>query len=143
MSKDFELPYLVSLRSLIDSRGELIIGEFADLPFKPQRFFIQKVNHGGTSRGGHAHRSCEQLLIPLVGDVEIEFFSGDISNKLILSDPAFGLYIPKMVWANQFFERRDASLLVLASEPYQENDYIRSFGEFELAMNGSLNSIKA
>ena len=131
MDKKLDSLSLVKLDKIVDSRGQLVIGEFKDLPFSPQRFFTQSVNQDRISRGGHAHKSCKQLLVPLLGEVIVNLFSGVDSRKVVLNDSTIGLYVPNLIWATQFFESKDTLLLVLASEPYLEEDYIRSFDEFK------------
>lgn len=127
----FENPKLINFKRNFDSLGELIIGEFAELPFLPRRFFMQMVNSDGVTRGGHAHKSCQQLLIPILGEIEVELQFKNQIKTFVLNDPGVGLFLPRLIWASQYFARKESKLLVLASEPYLEDDYIRSFEEYK------------
>lgn len=127
----FENPKLINFKRNLDSRGELVIGEFADLPFLPRRFFMQTVDRDGVTRGGHAHKSCQQLLIPILGEIEVEFHFRNQIKTIVLDDSSVGLFLPRLIWASQYFDRKESKLLVLASEPYLEDDYIRSFEEYK------------
>jgi hypothetical protein len=122
---------LVSFKRIFDSRGQLVIGEFTDLPFLPQRFFMQTVDKDGVTRGEHAHKSCQQLLIPIIGEIKVNLHYKNQTRDILLSDPSIGLFLPSMIWASQHFDRKESMLLVLASEPYLEEDYIRSLDEYK------------
>ena len=125
------LPSFVHLPIFSDSRGDLAVAEFGNLPFFPRRLFIQSVNLGGTVRGEHAHYTCSQLLIVIEGSIEVTLEScGGIQTE-ILQTSSVGLLIPPMVWASQLFQGKDGKVLVLASEAYSEKDYIRSKDEFD------------
>ena len=127
----FENPKLINFKRVFDSRGQLVIGEFTDLPFSPQRFFTQTVDKDGATRGGHAHRSCQQLFIPILGEIKVELHLNNQTRTLVLNDPSVGLFLPSMIWSSQYFERKESIALVLASEPYLEDDYIRSLDEYK------------
>ncbi len=124
-------PKLISLKRVFDSRGQLVVGEFMDLPFSPQRFFVQTVDKDGATRGGHAHKSCQQILIPILGEIKVELRLNNQTRTIVLNDPSIGLFLPNMIWASQYFDRKESMALVLASEPYFEDDYIRSLDEYK------------
>jgi len=137
-NNDSENPKLINLKRILDSRGELVIGEFTNLPFSPKRFFTQSVTNDGVTRGGHAHKSCEQLLIPVLGEIEVELHFKDQVKTIVLNDPSVGLFLPKLVWATQYFDKKESVLFVLASEPYSEDDYVRSFDEYREMLKQSI-----
>lgn len=91
------------------------------MPFEIKRvFYIHDVPRT-TLRGGHAHKECEQVLIATSGTVTIIV---DDAMKYILDYPNQGLYVPAGYHIDIYFQTKDATLLVFASEPYDENDYI-------------------
>jgi hypothetical protein len=107
-----------------DPRGNLYPVEFSDLPFRPQRAFVVHAAEAGIRRGGHAHKRCQQLMMSLVGAVEVELGYRGETRRLRLDEPALALFIAPMVWARQTFLTPDAQLLVFASEPYDADDYV-------------------
>ena len=124
---------LVSLSRADDMRGSLVAAEFAtQLPFVPQRVFSVFDVPTQEVRGSHAHRCCEQLLVCLAGSVSCLVDDGTRRQEFILDDPSRGLYVPPMVWGTQYQYSGDAVLLVLASLPYDPDDYIRDYDEFLL-----------
>ncbi len=119
------------LRLVEDLRGRMSVGEFPSaVPFVPRRYFIVFDVPGKEVRGEHAHRRCHQFLVCLRGSVNVMFHDGDCGEEVTLDRPNLGLYLPPMVWAVQYKYTADALLLVLASEPYDPEDYIRSYDEF-------------
>ena len=109
----------------MDARGSLTAGQFpGNLPFAPSRVFIVTESPEGTERGGHAHRSCHQVLIATAGSVCVELDDSEGTRVVTLSSPEQGLFIPPLVWAKQTYVDNGASLVVLASHPYDVDDYI-------------------
>lgn len=122
---------IIPLKQAIDLRGSLIAGENGDeIPFPVKRFFVVYDVPSAESRGAHAHRYCHQLLVALGGSVKVLLTDGEQTDEVQLSSPKFGLYIPPMVWGIQFEYEPKTSLLVLASEIYDKDDYIRDYGAF-------------
>ena len=114
-----------------DLRGSLSVGDFGqDLPFHPKRYFVVYDVPSQHVRGEHAHRTCEQFLVCLAGSVAVVLDDGRTQKEVLLDRPELGLYIPPMIWSNQYKYRSDAVLLVFASEPYDPADYIREYEEF-------------
>ncbi len=114
-----------------DERGQLVaLEEFKDIPFKIKRVYYMYDTVQGVHRGLHAHRSLEQILICIHGSCKILMDNG-IEKKIVsLEKPYEGLYISNDIWREMFDFSLDAVLLVLASEIYDENDYIRDYDEF-------------
>jgi UDP-2-acetamido-3-amino-2,3-dideoxy-glucuronate N-acetyltransferase len=124
----------VTLHRLVqadDLRGSLVSGEVErHLPFVPQRFFtIMKVSSKDV-RGAHAHRLCAQFLVCEVGSLAVVVDDGRNREEVVLDDPSLGLYLPPMTWGLQYRYTADALLLVLASRPYEPEDYIRDYDDF-------------
>ncbi len=124
----------VSLHRLIradDLRGSLVSGEVdSHIPFKPRRFFSIMHVPSKDVRGAHAHHLCEQFLVCQAGSVAVLIDDGYVREEVVLDCPELGLYLPPMVWSVQYKYTPDALLLVLASRPYEQEDYIRNYDEF-------------
>jgi len=128
---------LIDLHSVEDLRGRLAAGEVgAELPFVPQRVFFVYDVPTAEVRGEHAHRALEQLLVCAHGTLSVVVDDGRGRAEFRLDNPSRGLYIPPRVWAIQYAYSRDAVLMVLASEPYDSNEYIRDYAEFQEIVAG-------
>ena len=132
------LPFVTRLNPILDEKGGLLVGEFDSLPFFPKRMFIQWGTSAGTKRGHHAHLSCWQILFPFTGSikVDLEFCGG--SESLLLDNDSTGLVLPPLVWATQTLLSDASKLLVLASESFDENDYIRDKAKFDKIIESHL-----
>jgi dTDP-4-dehydrorhamnose 3,5-epimerase-like enzyme len=106
------------------------------VPFSPQRWFMVYDVPSEHVRGEHAHRACEQFLICVSGQVMVAVDDGENRTEVLLDGPSVGIYIPAGIWASQFRYDSDAVLLVLASLPYDPDDYIRDYDEFLASVNG-------
>jgi acetyltransferase-like isoleucine patch superfamily enzyme/dTDP-4-dehydrorhamnose 3,5-epimerase-like enzyme len=115
-----------------DLRGSLTAGELpsAEVPFAPQRWFLVYDVPSREVRGEHAHRVCHQFLICVSGKVTVAVDDGTKRGEVVLDSPSIGIYIPPLVWGTQYRYEDDAVLLVLASHPYDSDDYIREYDEF-------------
>ena len=114
-----------------DLRGNLAAREVGrGLPFQPQRYFVVLDVPGKELRGAHAHRRCKQLLVCLRGSLSVVTDDGVNLQELTLDSPELALYLPPMVWGIQYKYAPDTMLLVMASEPYDADDYIRDYDEF-------------
>lgn len=114
-----------------DLRGQLSFGETdRHLPFAPKRYFTVFNVPGSEVRGEHAHRELQQFLICVKGSVSVVVDDGVHRQEIVLDNPGLGLLIPPMVWATQYKYSADAVLLVLASDLYKPEDYIRQYDEF-------------
>lgn len=104
----------------------------ADIPFIVRRvYYIYGVDRH-TRRGFHSHRKLEQVLICVHGSVKISLKVPYEAERVVLLDsPDVGLYIGPMIWREMFDFSADAVLLVLASDHYDETDYIRSFSDYQ------------
>ena len=122
----YDIPYF------IDDRGGLNVLEIArELPFECRRVFWTYAIPNGSVRGEHAHKACEQFLISLRGDVSVLVDDGmGHRDEILLDSPSKGLWLPHGCWGEQFGHSSDNILLVLASHPYDNADYIRSHEEF-------------
>jgi dTDP-4-dehydrorhamnose 3,5-epimerase-like enzyme len=89
----------------------------------------------GTSRGHHAHKKLEQLLVCVYGSIEVTLFDGRHETVRILDNPTFSLSVGPMVWRTMRWLKDDSILFVLATEPYDETDYIRDYDIFLQTVN--------
>lgn len=104
--------------------------EFSHLPFVPQRLFSVSGVPSEHIRGSHAHRECAQLLICAHGSLQVVLDDGYHRDEFLLESSEFGLHVPPLTWSTQYKYSADATLLVLASHPYDAGDYIRDYDDF-------------
>jgi UDP-2-acetamido-3-amino-2,3-dideoxy-glucuronate N-acetyltransferase len=127
---------LIRLRSIEDVRGNLAVGELSrELPFQPLRVFLIHGLEGKYVRGEHALKTCHQFLLCANGSCAIVFDDGLSREEVILDRRDIGVYLPPLTWWVQYKHSADCVLLVLASAPYDEADYIRDYDSF-LAARG-------
>jgi dTDP-4-dehydrorhamnose 3,5-epimerase-like enzyme len=101
-----------------------------EIPFDIKRVYYLYDVPGGETRGGHAHKVLHQLIIAASGSFDIVLDDGLIKKTVTLNRPNYGLYVPPGIWRNLNNFSSGAVLLVLASERYSEEDYIREYGDF-------------
>jgi oxalate decarboxylase/phosphoglucose isomerase-like protein (cupin superfamily) len=119
-----EAGHIVRLERRADARGTLIPIEFSSLPFAPRRIFAVTDVPAGTTRGQHAHRRASQVLICLSGHVRVELRRGGKRTIVDLENASTGLLILPGTWASQTYVLPQTTLLVLANEPYDPDDYL-------------------
>lgn len=128
---------LIDLASFVDQRGNLVVGELpSSLPFEVKRFFYVSNVPEGEPRGIHAHKECHQFLICVAGTVKAMVDDGEHRHVFTLSSNGQGLHMPPLTWGCQYDYSEDAVLLVLASHPYDADDYIHEYDEFLDAIRG-------
>lgn len=114
-----------------DERGQLVaLEEFKDIPFEIKRVYYMYDTAQGVHRGYHAHKNLEQILICIHGTCKILLDNGTEKKIVPLEKPYEGLYVANNMWREMFDFSDDAVLMVLASEYYDETDYIRDYDEF-------------
>ena len=96
----------------------------------PRLFFMHGLKQG-TRRGDHAHRAQHQFLIAMHGRFDITWIHAQGGGKITLSDPRQGLHVAPLTWITLEARTDDAVCLVLASDVYDEADYIRNRAEFD------------
>lgn len=102
-----------------------------DIPFNIKRVYYIYDVPGGESRGAHAHRELEQLLIAASGSFDIHLDDGVNKRTIQLNRPYHGLHIKPGIWRDIDNFSSGSICLALVSEIYKESDYIRSYDEFE------------
>jgi UDP-2-acetamido-3-amino-2,3-dideoxy-glucuronate N-acetyltransferase len=129
--EDAMLPALLAINTVRDERGALSFAEIGGaLPFQPRRFFLVHGVPAGASRGGHAHRRCEQYLVAVSGSVAVTLDDGQTRKEYLLERPDQAIHIPAGIWGEQRYQDEQCCLLVLASEPYDPDDYLNDYSEF-------------
>lgn len=113
-----------------------IVENNASLPFNIKRVFYIYDIPGGEERGAHAHKECHQFLIAVSGSFEIEMDDGINKRTIALNRPYYGLHIPPGIWAAEKGFSSGAICLVLTSEGYKEDDYIREYPNYIAFKNG-------
>ncbi|MCI8812197.1 MAG: WxcM-like domain-containing protein [Oscillibacter sp.] len=114
-----------------DGRGQLIAVEGErDVPFPIRRVYYMYGVGEGIRRGYHAHKQLEQILICMHGSCKIFLDNGRERESVLLDSPGVGLYIGRNMWREMYEFSPDAVLVVLASMPYAESDYIRDYDQF-------------
>ena len=122
---------LLELKTIRDTRGNLTFIQNDSIDhFEFKRIYYLHDIPYKSERGGHAHKNLKQLIIPLSGSFEIYLNNGFKEENYFMSDPTKGLLIKNLVWRDMRNFSSGSVCLVLASELYNENDYIRDFDEF-------------
>lgn len=111
-------------------RGNLCIIENDVLPYKAERIYYLFDVPSDASRGGHAHIACHELLVALSGSFDVVVKDGKNAKTITLNKPDKGLLIVDGIWRELDNFSSGAVCLVLASERYDEADYIREYPEF-------------
>lgn len=126
-----EVPYLIDLPKILDSRGNLsVIEELKNIPFKIVRTYWIYDVPGGEARGGHAYRKNEEFIIALSGSFDVILDNGTERKTYSLNRSYYGLYVPKGLWREMNNFSTNSLALVLASTPYCHEDYIYDYNEF-------------
>lgn len=114
-----------------DERGQLVaLEEFKDIPFKVKRVYYIYDTLPNVIRGYHAHKNLKQILICIHGSCKIRLDNGKEQEIVPLNKPYEGLFVDNNMWREMYDFSENAVLLVLASELYDESDYIRNYDEF-------------
>lgn len=122
---------VIELPKIGDRNGSITaLNNGIEIPFDVKRVFYLYDIPGGESRGAHAHKECHQFLVAVVGSFDVELFDGNVKRTISLNKPHIGLHIPPGVWASEVNFSSSSICLVMASENYSENDYIRSLEVF-------------
>lgn len=123
----------IDFQTLGDERGSLValeIGMEKAVPFDIRRVYYIYHTAEGVSRGFHAHRNLKQVAICVAGKCRMVLDNGSTREETWLDCPTKGLLIESMVWREMHDFSEDCVLLVLASEHYDETDYIRDYNKF-------------
>lgn len=129
---EWNKPGLYTLPKITDPRGNLTFAQCPDfIPYEIKRVYWLYDVPTGAERGGHAHRSNLELLIALTGSFTVELYDGFSRRRFTLNRPYQGLFIPTGIWRTLDDFSSGSVCLVLASEHYCDEEYIRDIDEFE------------
>ncbi len=122
---------LLKLQKIMYRAGNITPLEgLKDIPFEMQRLFYLYDIPGGVVRGGHAHRECHQLIIAASGSFDVQIDDGKNKKTFNLNRPYFALHVLPGIWNNLSNFSSGAICLVIASEKYNEDDYVRNYKEY-------------
>ena len=122
---------IISLQKMVDPRGNLSIAEgMKDIPFNISRVYWTYDVPSGAYRGGHAHKHCREFIIAVSGSFTVTLDNGRDKQSFLLNHPYQGLLVETDTWRTLDDFSSGAVCLVLAEDPFEENDYIREYTEF-------------
>lgn len=128
---------MIDFKQYGDERGHLVVVEgMQDVPFEIKRIFYIYGSEKDVVRGQHANRKSQFVLINVAGTSKVGVKDG-LGNEAIfvLNRPHTGIYLPNMVWKDMYDFSEDSVLLCLASEHYDDSEYIRDYNEFVKIVN--------
>ncbi|MCY1549969.1 TDP-4-oxo-6-deoxy-alpha-D-glucose-3,4-oxoisomerase [compost metagenome] len=132
---------LIEFNVLGDNRGQLTVLEGnKNIPFEIKRVYYLTGTKPGVSRGFHAHKKLEQIAVCVSGKCRMVMDDGRCKEENLLDSPSKAIRIEKMIWHEMYDFSPDCVLLVLASEHYDESDYIRDYSEFKGLIENAQNS---
>jgi dTDP-4-dehydrorhamnose 3,5-epimerase-like enzyme len=122
---------MITLPRIRDPRGSLTpIEGGAHVPFEIQRVYWIYDVPSGELRGGHAYLRLEEFFVALSGSFDVVLYDGATEERITLNRAYSGLYVPRLVWRSLENFSTNAVCLIVASRPYEEDDYIRDPARF-------------
>ena len=135
MSKDKSLVHFVNIPQILDDCNLCFIQTPGNLSFLIKRvYFISKANTK-LPRGFHAHRKTQQAIFCIQGSIKLILDDGDNKETVILDKPHIGVTVDRMIWHEMRDFKKETILVVLASEIFNETDYIRDYEQFKKETN--------
>ena len=129
---------LISLRPAHDDRGDLIaIENKRDVPFDIARVYYLYNVPVNSSRGGHAHKTLRQVIFAMSGSFRLTVKNSDATEQIVLRDPGVGVLVENLVWREIDLFSQGSVCMVLASNIYDESDYIRDFDVYRAMVGGA------
>ncbi len=120
----------IAVPKIEDARGNLSVIEKDTLPFAAKRVYYLYDVPSGSYRGGHSHKAQQEFLIAVSGSFHVVLDDGSAKKTIVLNRPDEGLLIPEGIWRELDNFSSGAVCLVLASDVFEEADYIRDFDAF-------------
>ncbi len=122
---------MIEIPKISDPRGNLTFIEGGNhLPFDVKRVFYLYDVPTGEGRGAHAHKELNQFIVCLSGSFDVSVDDGKNKSLIHLNRPWKGVHIPPMIWASEINFDAGSVCLVMASDVYDEADYIRDYDDF-------------
>ena len=121
---------IIDIPKIEDYRGNIAVIEKEAVPFEIKRVYYLFDVPSSAQRGGHAHKVLWELLIPLSGSFDVVLKDGTSAKTITLNKPDKGLLIKSNIWRELENFSSGAVCLVVASDVFDEEDYIRDFGQF-------------
>ena len=121
---------IINIPKVNDPRGNLAVIEKSVIPFKIERVYYLFDVPSGSYRGGHAHKKLSQFVIALSGSFEVVLKDGENTKRILLNNPSEGLLIIPGIWRELENFSSGAVCLVVASDVYRKEDYIRNFNDY-------------
>ena len=121
---------IIEIPKILDHRGNIAIIEKETLPFDFKRVYYLYDVPSSASRGGHSHKNQEEFLVALSGGFDVILNDGKTTQKVTLNKPDKGLLISTGIWRELDNFSSGAICMVLASDVFDEEDYIRDFNQF-------------
>lgn len=126
---------LLELPKITDRRGSLSFAEARrHIPFAIKRIFYLYDVPAGETRAAHALKTCHQFIVAISGSFEVNVDDGGVKQHFLLSRPDVGLYVPPLVWRELGAFSLNAVCMVLASEFYDDTDYLDEYADFVAAV---------
>ncbi|GEM_PF-171497 len=122
-----------------DARGSLVsLEEMKNIPFRIKRVYYIYDTDKQLPRGFHAHKDLKQVLICVSGSCKVILDNGNVRSEYVLDKPNKGLFVDKTIWREMYDFSKDCVLMVLASELYSEDDYLRNYEEFKTYLKDNI-----
>jgi hypothetical protein len=130
-------PSIINIPKIIDQRGNLSFVESQKhIPFSIKRVYWIYDVPGGEIRGSHAFKDSMEFIIALSGSFDVLLHDGKHEQRYPMNRSYYGLYVPNMSWRSLENFSTNSLAIVLASTPYNAEDYIREFDYFKKLVNG-------
>lgn len=126
---------IIDIPKIHDTRGNLSVVEGSTIPFEIKRVYYLYDIPSGAERGGHAHKNLQEFLVALSGSFDVVLKDGNEERIITMNKPNQGLLIPVGIWRELQNFSSGSVCLVIASDVFSEEDYIREYLEFELFKN--------
>ena len=127
---------ILDIAKVHDTRGNLSVIEGNAVPFEMKRVYYLYDVPSGARRGGHSHKNQQEVLVALSGSFDVILNDGNEQKTVTLNKPNIGLLIVNGIWRELQNFSSGSVCLVLASDVFEEEDYIRDFEDFKLSKNG-------